>query len=280
MKKGVDEWVIVAITDSRGTILEANEKFCTLSRYPRKELIGQNHRILNSGYHSKDFFTDLWKNISSGNVWRGEIRNKTKDGTLYWVDTTITPRLNDAGRPEQYISIRYDITKRKRNEEQLLTAEKIAQIGSWELLLNTNELFWSDEIYHIYEYDPAFDAPTNENFSRRIHPDDREYAMQMYVHSVENHLTYDIQYRLMMDDGRGKYVKKQAINYYDTDGTPLRSVGVVQDITELQIAQSNLMKMNTQLEEKVKERTEAILQERLGRPDIKGQKVAVGSNYE
>jgi PAS domain S-box-containing protein len=126
IKSALDESAIVAITDRYGRINYVNDKFCEISKYSREELIGQDHRIINSGYHPKEFIKDLWTTLKSGKTWHGELRNRAKDNSLYWENATIVPLMGESKKPEQFIAIRYEITERKRIEHEI-TARKLIE---------------------------------------------------------------------------------------------------------------------------------------------------------
>lgn len=187
LKSALDEHAIVAITNPLGRITYVNDKFCAISKYARDELLGQDHRIINSDHHPKEFIRDLWTTITQGRVWKGEIKNRAKDGSFYWVDTTIVPFLNPDGKPYQYVAIRADITRRKSVEEEI---RRLNQELEARVVERTAQLEAANKELEAFSYSVSHDlrAPLRhiDGFAGLLTKSDQEVLSERGRHHLAN----------------------------------------------------------------------------------------------
>lgn len=264
-KYALDESSIVAITDHKGVISHVNNNFCAISKYSKEELIGQDHRIINSGFHSKDFIKDLWGTIANGKIWRGELKNKAKDGTYYWVDTTIVPFLNDKKKPYQYVAIRADITSRKITEENL--EKSLREISDYKYALDESSIVAITDQKGIIKY-------ANYNFCRiskfsyeeligqdhRIinsgyHP--KEVIKNLWT-TIANGKIWRGELKNKAKDGTHYWVDTTIVPFLNQAGKPYQYVAIRADITQRKQAEDEIRVLNEELEIRVKERTEEL----------------------
>ncbi|MGG4451304.1 bifunctional diguanylate cyclase/phosphodiesterase [Brevibacillus porteri] len=237
VKYALDQSTILAITDHKGIILRANEQFCRISKYERSELIGNDHRILNSGYHPKGFFKEMWSCIRSGQVWRGEIRNCAKDGSYYWVDTTIVPFKDQAGEIYQYLSIRSDITARKQMEEELkrseekyrIIAENTSDIISI-INLDGEFLYLSPSHKRVWEHT----VPDEEihNLFEWIVEDDRDIFAYAIQHAFSTRKEYMVECRINTQRNDVIWTESKINPITDEDGNVTKLLLVTRDVTD------------------------------------------------
>jgi two-component system sensor histidine kinase/response regulator len=241
---------IVSVADPAGTIIDVNEAFCRISGYRREELLGANHRIVNSGVQSAGFWAEMWQTIASGAPWRGEICNRSKDGSLYWVDSMIAPFVGADGTIEKYISIRTDITARIQAEEALRSSrelleysQSIAQLGGWELDLTIQHLFWTAETYRIHETTPEEFNPTVDAGVGYYLPESRRILTDALQAAMEHGLGYDLELETLTTKGRRIDVRTTCTVSMQ-DGKPVKLTGIFQDITERRALDAQLRRNN------------------------------------
>ncbi|TVQ77651.1 MAG: PAS domain S-box protein [Phycisphaeraceae bacterium] len=261
LRIAINEHTLFSIADARGRIIDINDGFCRISGYSREELLGQDHRMLNSGHHPKSFWADMWKMIAGGKPWRGEVCNRAKDGSLYWVDSTNIPLVKDDGKIERYISLRFDITERKRLEMEIQSRRDqyeslVRNIPgvTFRCMLDDawTMIYMSDAVEELTGY-PAEEFVGNKarSYESVILPDDSQRVAASIDEAVQNEESWNIEYRIRHRDGSVRWVQEKGNYIAGNDQTGAFLDGFILDITDRVEARQRLASIYEALSEGV-----------------------------
>ena len=281
LKSALDRTAIWVALDSKGLINDLNDNFCQISQYSRQELIGKDPRLLNSGNHSKAFFNSIWSTISRGQVWQGEIHNRAKDGSYFWLDVRIVPFLDPQEKPFQYLAIAFDITNIKftnlslqQNEERLRLALEAANTGIWDWNILTNQLLWYHNTEQLLGLTSSPFQGNCEAFLECVYQEDREFARQTINLAVQEKKNCNFDFRVIWSNGSLHWMVLKTQLHSEEDGQPLRMIGTTMDITKRKAAELALyqqtererlvsaiaQRLHRGLEQQVKDRTAQLQQ--------------------
>ena len=252
LKRALDVHALVSITDVSGKIIFANDKFCGVSGYTEAELLGQDHRIVNSAYHDRQYFKSMWKTIARGDVWQGEFRNRRKDGSFYWVDTTIIPFLDGQGKPNQYVAVRREITELKNTQ---MRAEKLGERLKWLLDASPSVIyahedsgdltrctFISGNATDIVGFEPGQMLSDRDFWFRHLHQSDHKIAKDS-MRELLMHGKVSLEYRYLSAKGKYLWISDNARVVRAHDGTIRAIIGSWTDITETKATEHERLRL-------------------------------------
>jgi PAS domain S-box-containing protein len=256
-KFSLDQSAIIAFTDSKGVITSVNDNFCRIAKYSRDEIIGKTHKLFNSKYHTKDFFKDLWGTISSGEVWRGEIKNQAKDGSYYWVDTTIVPFLDENNKPIQYLAIRFDITLKKETtldleqaNERFVKVTEATNDAIWDWDIKNDSFYRSNAIRRFFGKDTTTSFSEEEFWKDDFHSEDLDGVKQSLNEAISDTKCdrWEHEYRLFNKKGDTIYTVDRGVIIRDDQGKAIRMVGAMTDISDQKRMELELSELNKELQ--------------------------------
>ncbi|MCA9251423.1 MAG: CHASE domain-containing protein [Phycisphaerales bacterium] len=250
----LDNHLIISETDERGRITRVNSNFCQITGFSTEELIGQDHRILNSGVHPRQFWKEVWHNLSRGQTWHGEICNRAKDGSLYWVDSIIAPFVDAENNITRYVSVRHDVTKRKESQkalqelsDRLELAVRVGKVGIWEYDIVNDDIQWDDQMYRLYGVAKEQFATAYNAWKSSLHPDDCQRGDTEVREAIAGTKEFDTEFRIVWPDGNIRNIRAIASVQRDEDGRALRMIGTNWDITAQKRAEARLIESNRSL---------------------------------